>query len=111
MEISVTQSTFRPIADLIESNRREHMSSFARLADVLLSLICVRPSSSQCAEIMAEQLKMSLYEIMTDSSETEITLISGTTLSVNTHEKKQYGATRTESRLMPMMVCYSLPVS
>ncbi|MFP1944744.1 hypothetical protein [Lonsdalea quercina] len=88
MEISVTQSTFRPIADLIESNRREHMSSFARLADVLLSLICVRPSSSQCAEIMAEQLKMSLYEIMTDSSETEITLLRGITLSVNTHEKK-----------------------
>ncbi|MFP1740525.1 hypothetical protein [Lonsdalea quercina] len=65
MEISVTQSTFRPIADLIESNRRENISPVARLVDVLLSLIYLRPSSSICAEIMAEQLKMSLYEIMT----------------------------------------------
>lgn len=87
MEISVAHSTFRPVADLIESNRRAHLSPFSRLVDVLLSLIGLRPSSSKCVEIMAEQLKMSLYEMMTDFSEKEITLISGMTLSVDTHLK------------------------
>lgn len=85
--MEITLSAFKPVSDLIESNKREQMSPVARLIDLILSFIGLRPTSSENSESLARELAMPLYRAIMDGSEASIALMGGITLSVDPSQK------------------------
>lgn len=90
MEINTNTVAFKPVSDFIESarsDRREQMSPIARLVDLILSYIGIRPTDSKYSESFAKELSEHLHTIMIEHTRQSVTLRDGISLSVDPDKK------------------------